>query len=299
MDAMERYRQKYPWQTAEILGGVFPYRYCKTGGEEPAVVLLAGAIGLSDVFYRHFDLLARDFSVLTFDYPSDYPSNRALADAIAALLRSLGLKAYLVGQSLGGFIAQIVAQRHPDVVEGLVLSNTGTLSAGLGAEAERSLRALLRQARLARALIRLLPAGAVRRAARAGLAGGGARGRGKAEREAMHGFCGEVARGITKRHGLHMCGLLADLESHAGMEKADFEPFRGRVLLLLSDDDATFGPGVRRALIEIMPDPRMVTDIRGGHMAFLRQTGRYTRAVQAFIASNTTPFNGHFPAGGV
>ena len=29
-----------------------------------------------------------------------------------------------MGQSLGGVVAQVIASRHPEVVEGLVLSNT-------------------------------------------------------------------------------------------------------------------------------------------------------------------------------
>ena len=46
------------------------------------------------------------------------------ADA-AAVLRELGIgPAIVVGYSMGGAIAQLVARDHPDVVAGLVLSGT-------------------------------------------------------------------------------------------------------------------------------------------------------------------------------
>ena len=50
---------------------------------------------------------------------------------MAELLRHLKEKVWLVGQSLGGVVAQVIASRHPEVVEGLVLSNTCSLSGNM------------------------------------------------------------------------------------------------------------------------------------------------------------------------
>ena len=36
-----------------------------------------------------------------------------------------------LGQSLGGVVAQVIASRHPELVEGLVLSNTCSLSSSM------------------------------------------------------------------------------------------------------------------------------------------------------------------------
>lgn len=76
-------------------------------------MLLTGGIGLSDLFYKHFDRFARDFSVLTFDYQLPFENNAQFADAVAELLGHLEERAWLVGQSLGGVVAQIIARRHP------------------------------------------------------------------------------------------------------------------------------------------------------------------------------------------
>lgn len=57
------------------------------------------------------------------------------ADDAAAVLRSLGSRpAIVVGYSMGGPIAQLLAKRHPDLVAGLVLSATARDFRGAPAE---------------------------------------------------------------------------------------------------------------------------------------------------------------------
>ena len=104
---------------------------------------MTGGIGLSDLFYRHFEWFAGDFSVLTFDYQIQFADNGEFSDAVAELLQRLGEKAWLVGQSLGGVVAQVIAARHPEVVKGLVLSNTCSLAKDMGDEAYSHLKKMM------------------------------------------------------------------------------------------------------------------------------------------------------------
>ncbi|MGE5285457.1 MAG: alpha/beta fold hydrolase [Actinomycetota bacterium] len=60
------------------------------------------------------------------DVPPGPYTTAGMADDAASLLRALGIaRAHVLGVSLGGMIAQEVALRHPDLVEGLVLGCTG------------------------------------------------------------------------------------------------------------------------------------------------------------------------------
>jgi pimeloyl-ACP methyl ester carboxylesterase len=60
------------------------------------------------------------------DVPPGPYSTAQMADDAASLLRALGIpQAHVLGVSLGGMIAQEVALRHPDLVDGLVLGCTG------------------------------------------------------------------------------------------------------------------------------------------------------------------------------
>ena len=86
--------------------------------------MLTGGIGLSDLFYLHFERFAKDFSVITFDYQIQFENNAEFAAAVAELLKKLDEKVWLVGQSLGGIVAQIIAKNYPGIIEGIVHSNT-------------------------------------------------------------------------------------------------------------------------------------------------------------------------------
>ena len=60
------------------------------------------------------------------DVPPGPYTTAQMADDAASLLRALGIpRTHVLGVSLGGMIAQEVALRHPDLVDGLVLGCTG------------------------------------------------------------------------------------------------------------------------------------------------------------------------------
>ena len=86
--SLEEFRRKYPAQTMTLGNGKpFTYRYYRNPEAAATVVLLTGGIGLSDLFYRHFEWFAGDFSVLTFDYQIQFADNGEFAGTVAELLR--------------------------------------------------------------------------------------------------------------------------------------------------------------------------------------------------------------------
>lgn len=111
-------------------------------GSGPAVVLLHGA-GMDRTMWEpqaQF-LLERGHRVVAWDArlhgrsrPSARPvTARQLVDDLVALIRHLGLEApILIGQSMGGNLAQAVVRAHPDIASALVVIdstwNTGPLS---------------------------------------------------------------------------------------------------------------------------------------------------------------------------
>lgn len=105
----------------------------ETGG--PALLLIQG-LGAQLVGWRQElcdDLAARGLMVVRFDNRDAGLSQRAegpyglhdMADDAAGLLTALGIRsAHVVGQSMGGMIAQHLAARHPGMVASLVLLYT-------------------------------------------------------------------------------------------------------------------------------------------------------------------------------
>ena len=53
-----------------------------------------------------------------------------------------------------------------------------------------------------------------------------------------------------------------------------------------SEDDHTFNQANKDALVRLMPDPTVVTDLTGGHLALLVRMDEYMDTVRAFIGSH-------------
>jgi aminoacrylate hydrolase len=105
-------------------------------GSGPPVLLIAGT-ACDGAFWKPHQVpdLARDHTVITFDQRgigktvlrgNDYATSTLAVDA-AELIKSIGLgPAIVVGHSMGGRVAQLVALDHPETVKALVLASSGS-----------------------------------------------------------------------------------------------------------------------------------------------------------------------------
>ncbi len=277
----EQFNKEYPMKTKKAGGLMFNYRLGGTG--EKTLVLLVGGLGLSDTFYNHFKAFAERYTVLTFDYPAETDDNSVLADGIAVLLKELGLgKVFLVGQSYGGLIAQVIAKRHPEITAGLVLSNTGCLDSAMDVAAKQPMTDMMKGLKKTVLMTRIVPMFLLR--------GTFLKRMEKhftqctpEEKQYLLDLSRYMFGRLTNRHERHMCSLMIDLVHQTDIIGQDFAYLDGRVLLLLSEDDHTFGEGVKNALVYMMPAPVVRTDISGGHLALLLKIDVYIRTVCSFL----------------
>jgi len=280
-DDFKRFNKTYPVESKQIDGLTFKYRL--GGNGEKTLVLLIGGLGISDVFYNHFTAFAESFTVLTFDYPPETCRNSVLADGIAELIKSLGLKnVILVGQSYGGLIAQVIAKRHPEIVAGLVLSNTGCLDSDMGDDGRNALLQMMAGLQKSIRLVQIIPMRLLRKIMLRKME--------KNfilctpdERQYMTDLFRYAIDRLTRKHELNMCRLMIDLSNETDIRKSDFEYLDKKVLLLLSEDDHTFAEPVRQALIRMMPNPVVDTGISGGHLALILRIDQYIDTVKQFI----------------
>lgn len=106
-------------------------------GQGPLLVLIHGAEADRSMFASLVKALANSFTVVTYDQRDSGQTENGdtpytlndLADDAAYLIQSLApsrkaARAHVYGTSLGGQIAQVLAARHPGLIDKLILGNT-------------------------------------------------------------------------------------------------------------------------------------------------------------------------------
>ena len=282
---VEEYRRMWPAREFEApSGGVIRYRWHENKDSDTAVALLIGTIGNSDAFYEHFGILAEKYSVLTFDYPEEIEHNNQIADCLSELIESLCGKAWLLGQSLGGFMSQIIAQRHRDVVDGLVLSNTACLARDMDPAAVLALHRLTEAQNVNLKLVSIAPMELIKRKL---LAVDSSLYESLSDSQKAHSeaFSRLTSETLTKERLKHSLTMLVDLPKQFGMGPEEFAFLEGRVLLLLSADDTLFSKECRAELVRLMPSPAVDSSLTGGHLAIFLQPEVYCAKVSEFIDS--------------
>ncbi|PYX86758.1 MAG: alpha/beta hydrolase [Acidobacteria bacterium] len=137
-------------KTVDVNGTPFVYR--ETGEKNGIPILLLHHLTavLDDWDPRTIDSLAQKHRVIAFNNRGVGESKGTTPDTIDAMatdavafIRALGLTTIdLLGFSLGGFIAQVIAQKHPDIVRKLILAATSAA----GGEGVSNVAAVLQNA---------------------------------------------------------------------------------------------------------------------------------------------------------
>lgn len=105
----------------DIAGTV--WSYVDTGGSVDPIVLLPGALGTCEVFFKQITALGERHRVVAVTYPG-FVAPEALADGLYEFLDRLGLVgALLVGSSFASFWLQFFALRYPASIRKILLGN--------------------------------------------------------------------------------------------------------------------------------------------------------------------------------
>ncbi|MBK6762090.1 MAG: alpha/beta hydrolase [Micrococcales bacterium] len=119
--------------TVDVGGTRFAYRDLGRRTGTPVIFLNHLAAVLDNWDPRVVDGIASQRRVITFDNrgvgasEGRTPSSiAAMANDAVAFIRALGLDHVdLLGFSMGGFVAQVIAEQHPDLVRKVILAGTG------------------------------------------------------------------------------------------------------------------------------------------------------------------------------
>lgn len=142
---------------ARYLGDRFSYM--EAGPADKPCLLFLHGIGSNATYYRfQFAALSQHFRVVAWNAPGywlsdnlkiEQPSDADYAQAVADFTQALGLQQFvLCGNSFGSVVAQAFAMRHPQRVQGLVLTGTGVGQKQVSAERREKFEARARRIRL-------------------------------------------------------------------------------------------------------------------------------------------------------
>lgn len=122
IERLEKFQTRFP-ERLIVVGGA-EWRIRQTGAAAVTLILLPGAQGTGDVFYKTALDLEGRVNCITVTPPAWSEIDR-LADGFKELLDVLELaNVALLGSSLFGFVAQVFAAKHPERVGTLFLAST-------------------------------------------------------------------------------------------------------------------------------------------------------------------------------
>ena len=90
-----------------------------------------------------------------------------------------------------------------------------------------------------------------------------------------------IFRDYRQEKDVHITGLLADVMRQTPVTEADFCDLRGRILLILPDQDF-FSGTMQEDLIKLMHNPQ-ISYVSGSHLSTVVKAEDYIRAIRAFL----------------
>ncbi|WP_295914956.1 alpha/beta hydrolase [uncultured Alistipes sp.] len=258
-----------------IMAGSTALHVCDSQAGEKCVVLLHGYLESMLVWEDFIPYLYKEVRVITLDLPGhgisvvtgEIHTMDFLADTIADALKALGIeKCTLVGHSMGGYVALAFCERHPEMLDGLVLfSSTPNPDTPEKAENRRREIALVKAGKKDM-LARVAPA--------AGFA--------EQNRTRMRDYIEDLTEQvfITEDEGIValLNGMIARRDQNEMLRRSPVPQ-----LFILGKKDNYIPPEAAEKIIAEHPQAKVVWLENSGHMGFLEEPEAAARAILDFV----------------
>ena len=254
------------------------YRYIikgKEGGK--TLVFLNGGMNTLEMWMDYVDRLDDDYRVLLFDYPEELRTNQELVTGMHAFFGKLGIEnPIFVGTSDGGMVAQIYVQKYKDEVGGMVLISTGGMD-------EATLKSLKRKYFFAPLMLWYMKHCNYEKLKPTLIKAGMSHIRNESSEEIAYAqdMFETIFKDYKQEKDVHISGLLADLMKQTPVTAADFASLKGKILLILPDEDF-FSGKMQEDLIRLMHKPK-ISYVSGGHLSTVLKADEYIRVIREFL----------------
>lgn len=266
-----KFRAAHPVKKLTVQGNAWDYL---SGGQgEETLVLLTGGGNSSEAFFQIMTAFEPAYRVLALRYPC-VDTVAQLVEGVAAILDAEHVqKAHLLGESLGGMVAQCLVRRYPERVETLILASTAAPAKDLAPYMRRQEK-----------LVAFLPVGLVR--------WGGARRIANLLTtlptvEAIFWSAlmkEQIARYVTKAWLVSQYRLLTDYYENYRFTPDDLAGWPGAILILRADDDTLIRRLAPVPLTTYYPQASVRTFHNANHLAMITKQDEFIAAVKQFLA---------------
>ncbi len=263
-----------------IMAGSTPLHICDSQKGDRCIVLLHGYLESLLVWEDFVPLLYKQVRVVTLDLPGHGISTiegtehtmEFLADTVVAGIRALGIEhCTLVGHSMGGYVALACCERHPALLDGLVLLSS-TPNADTPEKSENRRRE-----------IALILAGKKELLSRTAPAAGFAEENRRRLRDYIEDLTEQVL--ITEDEGIValLNGMISRKDRNEMLHNTSVPQ-----LFLLGRKDNYIPIDAAEKLVAAHPQARVVWLEHSGHMGFIEEPEVCASALLDFANSNTS-----------
>lgn len=262
-----------------IMAGPTALHVCDSQAGDRCLVLLHGYLESLLVWSDFVPLLYKKVRVVTLDLPGHGISEvkgethtmEFLADTVADAIRALGIdRCTLVGHSMGGYVALAVCERHPELLDGVVLLSS-TPNPDTPEKAENRRRE-----------IALVKAGKKELLARVAPAAGFAEENRPRMKDAIEDLTEQVF--ITEDEGIValLNGMIGRKDQNEMLRQTKVP-----VLFILGRKDNYIPAEVAEKMVAEHPEAKVVWLEHSGHMGFLEEPEKTAEALLDFMGIGT------------
>jgi len=275
---LKEFRLTHPYK--QLIVGETKWEYISCGQGEQTLLLLPGALSVGESTFPLITTLENEYRIIAPSYALSLTMT-GLCRGLAYVLESEGLnQAHVFGGSYGGLVAQYFVRQYPAKARSLILSHTFVLTPKLAkpiwlvgkifpAFPKRLFVPILRL-RLDKMLLSTL------RAAN------------HPEAEFWRAYLDEaIASDLMKEVFIHQNMCLLELTRQPQFTPDNLSGWRGKVLIIESDDDPAIKTRDRALLRSIYPNAQVHTFRDAGHASSILKREEVVSIVRNFLSNVT------------
>lgn len=274
VERLLKFRSEHPCKRIHVAGAAWEYISCGIGTQ--VLLLLPGGLRVAEANLGFIQMFEDSYRVIVPTYP---PLNTMdeVVDGIAAVLDAEQVsEVFVLGQSYGGAVAQVLVQRYPSRVKKLVLSGTAPLIVLWWKKVLNSLLLALATLLPERALMNLF-----KRSVSSVITVP------ETERAFWEAYLAElISCRLTRADLLSHFQTSRDVQTKYVYTSGEQSSWMGDVLVIWGENDHLCTERGRSGMLDIYPQAQIHVIAGGGHTVAMSEPLKYAAAVKRFLAKS-------------